>query len=87
MKDKLEKILSVSGKGGLFKLIKASNTGVVGEYFDQPGKRLLIPASNKVSVLSDISIYVEDERESVPLSEVFQSMLSRAVAILAGVLG
>jgi hypothetical protein len=64
----LTKILSVSGKPGLYKLISTSkNMNIVESLVD--GKRIPIYLSEKAVALSDVSIYTEEE--DVPLREVF----------------
>ena len=69
---KFTEIAALSGKGGLFKVINPTRTGVILESLDGSKKRMIAGASAKVSVLSEISIYVLDEAESVPLLEVFK---------------
>ena len=52
----LDKILAISKKPGLFKLITKSRGGFIAEsLIDQ--KRLSVSISNNVSVLSEIAIY------------------------------
>lgn len=69
-------IASVSGKGGLFKIVKPTRTGVILESLDSDKKKLIAGATQRVSVLSDISIYTTDQEGSRPLGEVFQKMFS-----------
>lgn len=64
-------IASVSGKGGLFKIVKPTRTGVILESLDDKKSKLIANAAQRVSVLSDISIYTTDQEGSVPLGEVF----------------
>ena len=71
---KFTEIAALSGKGGLFKVINPTRTGVILESLDASKKRMIAGASAKVSVLSEISIYVLDEAESVPLLEVFKTI-------------
>jgi hypothetical protein len=67
-------IASVSGKGGLFKIVNPTRSGVILESLDQEKKKMVIGAQAKVSVLSDIAIYTTDQSGSVPLAEVFQKI-------------
>jgi len=67
----LDKILSIGGKPGLYKLITQTRTGFVGESL-LDGKRLSVGLRNNVSVLSEIAIYTLEEE--VPLREVFQKI-------------
>lgn len=63
-------VASVSGKGGLFKVLSPTRTGVILESLDGTKKKLIAGMQTKVSVLSDISIYTTDGEGAVPLQEV-----------------
>ncbi|WP_203258820.1 DUF5606 family protein [Hyunsoonleella ulvae] len=63
----LEKVLAISGKPGLYKLVTQTRGGFVAESLID-GKRLSISLQNNVSVLSEIAIYTLTEE--VPLYEV-----------------
>jgi hypothetical protein len=67
-------IASVSGKGGLFKVINPTRTGVILEAMDGSGKKLVAGMQTKVSVLSDISIYTTNEEGAVPLETVLKTI-------------
>lgn len=71
MKVALEKILSVSGKPGIFRLIAGGKNVIVAESL-LDGKRAPIHPSQRVSSLSDISIFTIEE--DVPLRDVFEKM-------------
>lgn len=64
----LEKILSVAGKPGLYKLITQTRSGFVAESL-LDGKRISVGLRSNVSVLSEIAIYTLEEE--LPLREVF----------------
>ncbi|MEO1012155.1 MAG: DUF5606 domain-containing protein [Bacteroidota bacterium] len=68
----LDKILSISGKPGLYRLLTQTRTGFVAESLLDK-KRLSVSVRNNVSVLSEIAIYTLDEE--LPLREVFQKIL------------
>lgn len=70
----LEKILSVAGKPGLYKLITQTRTGFVAESL-LDGKRITVSLRSSVSVLSEIAIYTLEEE--VPLREVFEKIQSK----------
>ena len=70
----LEKILSVAGKPGLYKLITQTRTGFVAESL-LDGKRITVSLRSSVSVLSEIAIYTLEEE--VPLREVFQKIQTK----------
>lgn len=63
----LEKILSVAGKPGLYKLITQTRAGFVAESLVD-GKKISVGLRSNVSVLSEIAIYTLDEE--LPLREV-----------------
>lgn len=64
----LEKILSVAGKPGLYKLITQTRSGFVAESL-LDGKRISVGLRSNVSVLSEIAIYTLEEE--LPLRQVF----------------
>ncbi|WP_248723646.1 DUF5606 domain-containing protein [Seonamhaeicola sp. ML3] len=67
----LEKLLSISGKPGLYKLIAQTRGGFVAESLID-NKRMSVGLQNNVSVLSEIAIYTL--AEEVPLKEVFKKI-------------
>ncbi|MFY7707305.1 MAG: DUF5606 domain-containing protein, partial [Flavobacteriales bacterium] len=71
MKVTLEKILSVSGKPGIYQLIAGGKSIIIAESLVD-GKRMPIHPSQRVSSLSDISIFTIEE--DVPLKDVFEKM-------------
>ena len=67
----LKKILSVSGKPRLFKLISTGkNINVVESLSD--GKKIPVYMSEKMVALSDVSIYTEEN--DIPLNEVLKKI-------------
>lgn len=71
MKTDLTRILSIPGQPGLYRYIAQARTGAVVESLSDR-KRSSFGASNRISALSDISIYT-DEGE-VKLQDVFGAM-------------
>ena len=69
--DLLKEIANVSGKGGLFRILKPSRAGVIVESLDEKHEKSLIGPTARVSVLKDVSIFTEGEQESIPLADVF----------------
>jgi len=67
----LSKILSIAGKPGLYQIINQSRGGVIAKSLID-GKKISIGQTQRVSTLSDISIYVEDGDE--PLINVLKSI-------------
>ena len=67
----LKDIISISGKSGLFSVVgKSKNNVIVESIIDK--KRFPIFNSNKISALSDISIYTYDEE--ILLSEIYRKI-------------
>ena len=67
----LKDIISISGKGGLYKLVAQSGKGIIVESFDDQ-KRMMVDQHYQVSSLSDIAIFTETEEK--PLQTVFQNI-------------
>ncbi len=64
----LDKILSIGGRPGLYKMLTQTRTGFVAESLIDK-KRITVGFQNNVSVLSEIAIYTLEEE--LPLPEVF----------------
>ncbi len=71
----LKDILSISGKGGLFKFIAQARNGIVVESIEDK-KRHVAPATARVSSLEDIAIFTHEEE--VPLSDIFHMIFEKA---------
>ena len=71
---KLKDILSISGKGGLYKFISQARNGIIVESFED-GKRTAVPTSAKVSALEDIAIFTDSKE--VPLADVFKKIYEK----------
>jgi hypothetical protein len=67
----LDKILSISGKPGLFQLKTQTRGGFVAESL-LDGKKVSVSVQNNVSVLSEIAVYTLTEE--VPLRKVFKAI-------------
>lgn len=78
----LKKILSISGKPGLYKLVSQAKGMLIVESLSS-GKRMPAYAHDKVISLGDISIYTENDDK--PLRDVFEAIKEkesgRSVAI------
>lgn len=66
----LKEIASISGKEGLFRVLKPSRTGVIVETLDAQKKKMAVGSAGKVSILKEISIYTTTKDGSVPLQDV-----------------
>lgn len=67
----LEKILSISGKPGLYRLLSQTRTGFVAESL-LDNKKISVNLRNNVSLLSEIAVYTLTEE--LPLREVFKKI-------------
>ena len=70
----LESIISVTGKPGLYKVLSQIKNGLVVESIVD-GKKMPIHATDKVSALSDISIYTNDG--DMPLADIFEVIFKK----------
>ena len=67
----LEKVLSIAGKPGLYKLLTQTRTGFIAESLIDK-KKLSVSIHQNVSLLSEIAVYTLTEE--VPLREVFKKI-------------
>ncbi len=67
----LKDIAAISGKPGLFKVIKPTRTGLILESLDGKKSRLATGPHHRVSLLHEISIYTMDYDKTIPLQEIF----------------
>jgi hypothetical protein len=70
----LQKILSISGKPGLFELKLQTRTGFVVESL-LDGKKLTMGMKSNVSLLTEIAVYTYNEE--VKLAEVFKAIATK----------
>ena len=73
MKD-LTEIASISGKGGLFRIIKPGRVGVILESMDDKKIKIATNPNHKVSILADISIYTTTDDGSMPLEDILRKI-------------
>lgn len=71
---KLSEIASVSGKGGLFKVVSPTKAGVILESLDESKTKLIATTHHRLSLLHEISIYTTTEEGTVPLGEVLKKI-------------
>ncbi len=71
----LSKILSISGKPGLYKMLSQTKTGFIVESLTD-GKRMPVFAHERVSSLEEISIFSTAE-EDLPLKKVFRKIQAK----------
>ena len=73
MKD-LTEIASISGKGGLFRIIKPGRVGVILESMDDKKIKIATNPNHKVSILADISIYTTTDDGAMPLEDILRKI-------------
>ena len=70
----LSEIISIAGRPGLFKIVNQSRNGVIVTSLTE-GKKMAIGQTQRVSALSDISVYTFEG--DVLLGEIFKSMYEK----------
>ncbi len=71
---KLSELASVSGKGGLFKVVAPTKTGVILESLDEQKTKLVASANQRISLLHEISIYTTTKEGTVSLESVLHKI-------------
>jgi hypothetical protein len=72
----LADIATLSGKGGLYKVVAPTKSGVILESLDETKTKIVATASNKLSLLHEISIYTTSKEGTVALEEVLKKIHS-----------
>lgn len=70
----LEKIATVSGKGGLFKVVAPTKAGVILEAMDDTHAKMIATTNHRLSLLNEISIYTTTKEGTVALEEVLKKI-------------
>jgi hypothetical protein len=70
----LQEIAAISGRGGLFRVLKPTKGGVILESLDEAKIKIVAAASQKLSLLKEISIYTTTQKGTVSLEEVLQKI-------------
>lgn len=71
---KFNEIATVSGKPGLFKVLKPTRGGVILESLDSKKSKLVVGANQRVSILGEISMYTMTEEGASPLEEIMKNI-------------
>lgn len=83
----LREVAAISGKPGLYRILKPTRAGVIIESMDEKRQRTVAGATSRVSILNDISMYTTDQEGSVPLGEVlmrvFEKQKGKLLAVTA----
>ena len=75
-----ERVLTISGKPGLYRLVSSGRNMFVVEAVDASHKRMPVYNSDKVVMLDDIAIY--SDTEEVPLRNVFKAIYDKEQAVI-----
>ena len=75
-----ERILTISGKPGLYRLLSSGRNMIIVEAIDSTKKRVPVHNTDKVVMLDDIAIYTDTEE--VPLREVFAKIYEKENGVL-----
>lgn len=67
-------IATISGKPGLYKVLKPSRSGVILESLDDKKSKLVVGAAQRVSLLSEISVYTLTEEGAAPLKDIMHKI-------------
>lgn len=77
--EALKTIANISGYPGLYRILKPGRSGVIVETIDAKKTKTMMGPQARVSVLNDISMYVDrpdapQNEQSVPLSDILMSV-------------
>ena len=76
-----ERILTISGKPGLYRLLSSARNMIIVEMVDASKKRVPVHNTDKVVMLDDIAIYTDTEE--VPLREVFAKIYEKENGVIS----
>ncbi|MEJ7643565.1 MAG: DUF5606 domain-containing protein [Chryseolinea sp.] len=72
----LSEIATVSGKGGLYKVVAPTKSGVILESLDSSKTKLVATTSHRLSLLHEISIYTTTKEGTVALEQILKKIHS-----------
>jgi hypothetical protein len=67
-------IATVSGKGGLFKVLAPTKSGVILESLDESKTKIVATTNHRLSLLNEISIYTTTREGNTPLEDVLKKI-------------
>jgi hypothetical protein len=70
----LAEIATITGKGGLYKVMAPTKSGVILESLDESKTKLVATTNHRLSLLNEISIYTTSKEGTVPLAEVLKKI-------------
>jgi len=70
----LNELASISGKGGLYKVLKPGKSGMILEALDESRAKVVANPNMKMSLLDEISIYTRTKEGTIPLGDVLRKI-------------
>ena len=70
----LKDVATISGKGGLYKILKPTKNGMILESMDEARTKLVATPNHRLSVLDEISIYTTTKDGTISLGDVLQKI-------------
>ena len=70
----LKDLASVSGKGGLYRIVKPGKSTMLLESIEDPKLKVVASANNRLSLLEEISIYTRTKEGTTPLGDVLKKI-------------
>jgi hypothetical protein len=70
----IAEIATVAGKGGLFKIVTPTKSGVILESLDESKTKMVATTNHRLSLLNEISIYTTTKEGNVPLQDVLKKV-------------
>jgi hypothetical protein len=70
----LAEIATVSGKGGLFKVVAPTKSGVILESLDEAKTKMIATTNHRLSLLNEISIYTTTKEGTVALEDIVKKI-------------
>ena len=70
----LAEIATITGKGGLFRVVAPTKSGVILESLDETKTKMVATTSHRLSLLNEISIYTTSKEGTVALAEVLKKI-------------
>lgn len=70
----LREVAHVSGKSGLYRILKPGRAGAIVESLDDKKEKTMLGPTARVSVLKDISIFTQDPNTNLALGDVMMSV-------------
>jgi hypothetical protein len=70
----LAEIATVTGKGGLYKVVAPTKSGVILESMDEAKTKMVATTNHRLSLLNEISIYTTTKEGTVQLEDVLRKI-------------